>query len=189
VAVQDQRPLVAHVRQSRTARKLRSVRVAARKRMRPVLVGEGPSRPQIAQLLGNAGMASLTWGSVQRANAPEVTPGLYEFILPSRLEGISNTILGAIATALPIVAMAVGRNSEISDDGVTRCLVLAGDVETLTRATLGDLHGPARARQRSATERHFAPRRFRLKNIVAAYRDQHQRLLTCASLRCAPQRA
>jgi glycosyltransferase involved in cell wall biosynthesis len=180
--------MLAHVLQSRTAPKLKALHVAARKRMRPV-VGEGPSRPQSEQFLCDACMAPLTWGSVQRADVPEVMPGLDAFILPSRPKGISNTILEAIVTVLPIVTTAVSRNSEMLDDGVTGCLVLAGDVERLTRVMLDDLHDPTRARQRGAGAHHVAQRRFRLKSVVAAYGDQHRRLLTYASLRCAPQRA
>jgi len=161
----------------------------ARGRLRLLVVGEGPSRPQIEQVLRDAGVAPLTWVAGERADVPEVMRGLDAFVLPSRAEGISNTILEAMATALPIVATAVGGNSELLDDGVTGCLGPAGDVERLARAMLDDLHDPTRARRRGAAARQVAQRRFSLEGMVAAYGDLYERLLTNAALRCAPQRA
>jgi len=161
----------------------------ARERMRLVIVGEGPSRPQIELILRDAGVAPLSWVAGERADVPEVMRGLDAFLLPSRAEGISNTMLEAMATALPIVASAVGGNGELLDDGVTGCLVPAGDVERLARAMLDDLHGPTRARQRGAAAHQIAQRRFSLEGMVAAYGDLYERLLTSAALRGAPQRA
>ncbi len=162
---------------------------AARERMRLLIVGEGPLRPQIEQILRDAGVASLSWMPGERADVPEVMRGLDAFVLPSRAEGISNTILEAMATALPIIATAVGGNGELLDDGVTGCLVPAGDVERLARAMLDDLHDPKRARQRGAAARQMVQRRFSLESMVAAYGGLYERLLTSAALRCAPQRA
>ncbi|HEU5297028.1 MAG TPA: TIGR03088 family PEP-CTERM/XrtA system glycosyltransferase [Burkholderiaceae bacterium] len=161
----------------------------ARSRMRLVIVGDGPSRPQVEQILRDGGVAPLSWVTGERADVPEVMRGLDAFVLPSRAEGISNTILEAMATALPIVATAVGGNGELLDDGVTGRLVPASDVERLARAMLDDLHDPTRARQRGAAARQVVQRRFSLEGMVASYGDLYQRLLTNAALRCAPQRA
>ena len=53
--------------------------------------------------------------------------GLDCFVLPSRGEGISNTILEAMACALPVIATRVGGNAELIEDGVTGQLVAAAD--------------------------------------------------------------
>jgi glycosyltransferase involved in cell wall biosynthesis len=45
------------------------------------------------------------------------------FVLPSLGEGISNTILEAMSTGLPVVATSVGGNAELVADGVTGMLV------------------------------------------------------------------
>jgi len=162
---------------------------AARERMRLVLAGDGPLRAQVEQALHASGCAPLTWVAGERGDVPDVMRGLDAFVLPSRAEGISNTILEAMATALPIVATAVGGNGELLDDGVTGTLVAAGDVDALARAMLDDWINPVRARQRGAAARQMAVRRFSLDAMVAAYGDLYERLLTTAAARGALQRA
>ena len=161
----------------------------ARGRLRLLIVGDGPSRPEIERILSDCGAAPLSWVAGQRADVPEVMRGLDAFVLPSRAEGISNTILEAMATALPIVATAVGGNGELLDDGMTGRLIPAGDVDALARAMLDDLHDPARARRHGAAARQAVQRRFSLDGMVAAYGELYERLLSNAALRCAPQRA
>jgi sugar transferase (PEP-CTERM/EpsH1 system associated) len=161
----------------------------ARQRMRLVLVGEGPLRPQIEQILQASGHAALTWVAGERRDVPEVMRGLDAFVLPSRAEGISNTILEAMATALPIIATAVGGNGELLDEGVTGRLVPAGDVDALARALLDDVADVSRARRRGAAARQAVQRRFSLEAMIAAYAGLYERLLTKAAARGALQRA
>jgi sugar transferase (PEP-CTERM/EpsH1 system associated) len=161
----------------------------AARRMRLVLAGEGPLRQALQQLLADSGHETLTWMAGERHDVPDVMRGLDAFVLPSRAEGISNTILEAMATGLPIVATDVGGNSELLDDGVSGRLVPADDIDALARAMLDDLRNPLRARQRGAVARDVAQRRFSLDQMVSAYGDLYERLLTTAAARGALQRA
>jgi sugar transferase (PEP-CTERM/EpsH1 system associated) len=162
---------------------------AARNRLRLVIAGDGPLRPQVQQVLRDAGAESLAWLAGARDDVPEVLRGLDAFVLPSLAEGISNTILEAMATGLPIVATAVGGNVELLEHGVTGTLVRPGDVREMATAMLDDLADPIRARARGAAARTAAQRRFSLESMIAAYGDLYERLLTQAAARGALQRA
>ncbi len=101
---------------------------------RLVLVGDGPLRAECQKLLKQAGLWDLAWLPGEREDIPKVLRGLDVFVLPSQAEGISNTILEAMATGLPVIATAVGGNVELIVDGESGCLVPRGDEQGLADA-------------------------------------------------------
>jgi sugar transferase (PEP-CTERM/EpsH1 system associated) len=157
----------------------------ARRRMRLVIAGDGPLRAQVEQVLAEAGVAQLAWLAGARDDVPQVLRGLDAFVLPSISEGISNTILEAMATALPIVATQVGGNVELLSDPATGRLVPAQDVDTMARALLDDFEHPQAARERGQRARADVEARFSLDGMVAAYGDVYERLLAQAAARGA----
>ena len=160
---------------------------AARSHMRLVIAGDGPLRANVEQVLRGAGAQDLAWLAGERNDIPEVMRGLDAFVLPSVAEGISNTILEAMATALPVVATNVGGNGELLDDGTTGRLVPAQDPEAMARALLDDFEGRSAAAQRGAAARRSVERKFSLDQMVAAYGDLYERLLERAASRGAAQ--
>ena len=149
-------------------------------RLRLVIVGEGPLRGPVEEALREGNAASLAWLAGDRGDVPDLLRGLDAFALPSLAEGISNTILEAMATALPIVATAVGGNFELLEDGVTGRLVPPRDVDTMARALLDDFRQPEAARERARRARAEVERRFSLDAMVHAYAELYDRLLARA---------
>ena len=92
--------------------------VAARQ-LRLVFVGEGALRNEVQRVLERAGVLDRVWFAGERADVPEIMRGLDCFVLPSLAEGVSNTILEAMASGLPVVATRVGGNSELIESGMT----------------------------------------------------------------------
>lgn len=160
---------------------------AARKRMRLVMAGSGDQRGAVERVLREAGAADLAWLAGNREDVPEVLRGLDAFTLPSLAEGISNTILEAMASALPIVATAVGGSVELLDDGVTGRLVASQDVDAMAHALLDDFTAPDAARARGRAARIEVERRFSLDAMVEAYSDLYERQLGEAAARGALQ--
>ncbi|MDX9996305.1 MAG: TIGR03088 family PEP-CTERM/XrtA system glycosyltransferase, partial [Rhodocyclaceae bacterium] len=77
---------------------------ALRDRLRLVMIGDGPLRGESQALLDAAGVADLAWLPGERHDIPDLLRGLDSFVLPSIAEGISNTILEAMASSLPVIA-------------------------------------------------------------------------------------
>jgi glycosyltransferase involved in cell wall biosynthesis len=96
-------------------------------------------------------------------------------VLPSLAEGISNTILEAMASGLPVLATSVGGNPELVAPGRTGELVPVDDVEAMAQALLQLAADPARARTMGRAGRAEVERRFSLEAMVAAYQALYDR--------------
>lgn len=159
---------------------------AARERLRLVLVGEGPLRSECAAILARAGVGHLAWMPGERADVPDILRGLDCFVLPSLAEGISNTVLEAMACARPVIATRVGGNAELVEPEVTGRLVPARDDAALARAMLGYLHDPGLARRHGAAGRQRVEREFSLDRMVASYQSLYDAVLATRDGRPAP---
>ncbi len=138
-------------------------------RARLVIVGEGPARATCQKLLQSEGLAHLAWLPGERHDIAEIMQVFDVFVLPSKNEGISNTILEALASGLPVIATAVGGNLELVEDGVNGTLVQPGDVAGMAQALLGYLDTPARIAEHGARARREAEQRFSLAAMAEAY--------------------
>ena len=99
-----------------------------------VMVGDGPLREDSIELFKTAGILDLTWLPGSRDDTPELLRAFDIFALPSLAEGISNTILEAMATGLPVVATDVGGNAELVVNGETGSLVPRANPDVLAAA-------------------------------------------------------
>lgn len=150
---------------------------ALRARLRLVLVGDGPLRAECEALLASAGMADLAWFAGERSDVPDVMRGLDCFVLPSLAEGISNTILEAMATGLPVIATQVGASAELVEQDQSGLLVPAGDAVAIEHALLALATDPARAARFGRVGRERAERRFSLPAMVAGYEGVYEQVL------------
>lgn len=153
---------------------------ALRERLRLVMVGDGPLRADAQAVLDAAGVRDLAWLPGERADVPDVMRGLDCFVLPSLAEGISNTILEAMACALPVLATAVGGNAELvvtAGKGQTGRLVPAGDVAALAAGLIAMSADAAAAVEMGRAGRERVERQFSLRSMVASYQSLYDRLL------------
>lgn len=146
-------------------------------RLRLALVGDGPLRADCQALLDAAGLSSLAWLPGEHDDVPVVMRGLDAFVLPSLGEGISNTILEAMASGLPVVATAVGGNAELVADGRTGWVTPSDDVEAMAAALISLARDPDAARAMGRAGRTEVERRFSLKSMVQAYQDLYEQSL------------
>jgi sugar transferase (PEP-CTERM/EpsH1 system associated) len=143
---------------------------------RLVLVGDGPLRGETEAVLTQAGLRERAWFAGERADVPDLLRGLDCFALPSLAEGISNTILEAMACARPVVATDVGGNAELVRAGVTGCIVPPGDADALAQGLLQAAH-EAPAQGWGEAGRAEVERRFSLQAMVAAYQRVYDEVL------------
>jgi len=140
-----------------------------RSRLRLVFVGDGPLRAAMTEGIAALGMQDVVWMAGSSTRVVEFLHGFDVFALPSLNEGISNTVLEAMACGLPVLATAVGGNVEIVADGVVGQLVPPRDVEALAAAMLPLVQQPERRRALGEAARTQALERFSMDRMLSAY--------------------
>ena len=136
-----------------------------------VIVGEGAERSALEQLAGEG-----THFLGDRQDVPSLFRLFDVFVLPSINEGISNTILEAMASGRPVVATRVGGNLELVQDGETGRLVHPRSPDELASA-IADYLSDAELRQRHGdAARSLVLRRFSISSMVAGYEEVYRRV-------------
>ena len=140
-----------------------------RERARLVLIGNGPLYTEAENELRRAGVERLAWLPGGRNDVAQLLLGFDAFVLPSLAEGISNTILEAMASGLPVVATNVGGNPDLLRDGETGLLVPRSDPEALARALRTYIDDPALAARHGRAGRERVEREFSLEVMMRRY--------------------
>lgn len=142
--------------------------------LRLVIAGDGPLRREVEAAIVEGGVGNRVWLAGERADVPDVMRGFDLFVLPSRAEGISNTILEAMACGLPVVATAVGGNPELVVPGDTGALVPAADDKALTDVIAAYALDPELRRRHGEAGRRRVEAEFSLDGMVERYRALYQ---------------
>jgi glycosyltransferase involved in cell wall biosynthesis len=155
----------------------------ARRQLRLVVIGDGPLREECRILLRDAGAEELAWLPGERSDIPEIMRALDIFVLPSIAEGISNTILEAMASGLPVVATCVGGNHELVREGETGLLVPPADPSAMAAAIRVYLVDRGRASGHGAAGRKRVEAHFSINTMVCGYMELYDAVLTARSRR------
>ena len=144
---------------------------------RLVLVGDGPLRLEVEQLLAQHNLQSLCWLCGEIDDIPAVLGMLDLFVLPSKAEGIANTILEAMASGLPILATDVGGNGELVQVGNTGMLVPAEDAQALADGMCFYIEHQDQAKLHGQHGRARIEAEFSLAKMVQRYQSVYDQLL------------
>lgn len=153
----------------KATRLLLEQRPTLRTRVRVVIVGDGPLRAALQRQVEESGLADVVWLAGDRDDVPALLQMMDVFVLPSLAEGISNTVLEAMASGLPIVATDTGGNPELVEPAVNGYLFPVGDAQALA-AMLGKLiDDDALVRAMGAAARTRVEQRFDWQRTVEQY--------------------
>jgi sugar transferase (PEP-CTERM/EpsH1 system associated) len=148
-----------------------------RERLRLVMIGDGPLRNASLEILRAAGAEALAWVPGERADIPELMRAFNLFVLPSLAEGISNTILEAMASGLPVIATRVGGNPELVVDGQTGLLVPAGNPVAMAGAIEAYLHNPSKLIEHGIAGRKRVEKHFSIDSMITGYMSLYDEVL------------
>lgn len=158
-------------------RQLLAWRPEFRGRLRLAMVGSGTLRDAVRSRLEAAGLADEVELPGEVADVRASLRRLDLFVLPSLNEGISNTILEAMACGLPVLATRVGGNPELVDEGKTGLLVPPSDPVAMAHAIAQYVDTPALRQEHGEAGRRRVERCFSLESMVNAYGDVYREAL------------
>ncbi len=154
-----------------------------RQRARLVLVGEGSLLPEVRRLLEQAGLLENCWLPGKRDDIASIMRGLDVFVLPSLAEGISNTILEAMASGLPVVATHTGGNPELVRQERTGLLVPVNDDAALAHALRRYVEDAGLQARHGQAARDTIEKNYSLACMVTNYHRVYARCLERAGIR------
>jgi sugar transferase (PEP-CTERM/EpsH1 system associated) len=133
------------------------------------IAGDGLCREELGRLAGELGLTERVRFLGEVRDVPALLGRASMFVLPSRSEGISLTILEAMARGLPVIAAKVGGNPEVVESGRTGLLVPPEDAAALSAAMLRMAGNPEEADLMGRAGRHRVEAHFDVRRMVAQY--------------------
>lgn len=141
-----------------------------------LLIGEGALRGSLGRLAEDLRIADRVKFLGVRSDVAEWLAAVDIFALTSLCEAASLTLLEAMASALPVVATAVGGTPEIVRDGIDGILVPRGDAHATAAAFQRLLDDPRAASAMGASARERVRSRYQLRGTIEKYREIYVRL-------------
>ncbi len=141
---------------------------------RLLLAGDGSLRPRVEKAIRAFAMEDRVELRGEVARPADAYADIDLYVQPSTVpEGVSNSLIEAMACGLPVVATAAGGNREVVVDGETGLLVPCHDSDALAAAIITLLDDPEKAelfgRRSAARARAHFSREVMIDATVAIY--------------------
>ena len=138
------------------------------------IVGDGELRRDLEKKAEELGLSPNVVFMGLRTDVPEILNALDLFALCSLSEGISISLLEAMAAGTPIVATRVGGNSEVIENAVSGVLVDSNNPGQLSEAMIGTLSDDAWASLLAKNARERFIEHFSIEKVAEAYQRMYQ---------------
>ena len=155
--------------------------------LKVVIVGEGPDRAAIENMVAELGLQSNVVLAGQQSKMPSVYAAMDIFVLPSLNEGLPMTILEAMAASRPVIATRVGAIPNVISDGENGLLVNPKDVDGLRDALASLLPNPDRCRQMGEKAHAWVRQNFTAEAMALKYRQMYEEVLGSEVIALHPQ--
>jgi glycosyltransferase involved in cell wall biosynthesis len=140
------------------------------------IVGDGSERHRLESLVRELGMTRSVELLGERTDVPDLLRDAGFFVSSSLTEGISLTLLEAMAVGLPVVATAVGGNPEIIVPGKTGYLVPAGNPRALADAMILMCRDQSSWLQMGKSGRDRVAQNFDVHRMASDYEQLYRKL-------------
>lgn len=136
---------------------------------RLLIVGDGAERGRLEQHAQRIGVSYRTIFAGERRDTERMLNAMDVYALSSTSEGMNLTLLEAMSSGLPVVATAVGGNTEIVCEGETGYLVPLGSPVEFARALAACTNSESLRHTLGGNARNSVARRFDEHAMIAQY--------------------
>jgi glycosyltransferase involved in cell wall biosynthesis len=141
-----------------------------------VIAGGGPMEERLKDLARELAVDAKVRFLGFRTDVPAVLQGCNLYVQSSRMEGVSLTLIEAMAAGLPVIATRVGGNPEVVQDSVTGTLVPPADPTSFAAAMFGILRDGQMATRMGDAGRQRADDVFSLRVMADGYMQLYEAL-------------
>lgn len=145
-----------------------------------VIIGEGPQRDSLAQFLTDLGTRDLVHFLGHRDDASELMQDFSIFCLPSGFEGMSNSLMEAMACGVPSVVSDIPPNLELIRHEKNGLTFPVGKAPDLAKAVLRLLSDDELSRRLGKAAQGVIAAEHSVAALVQRHEELYQRLLSPA---------
>ncbi len=142
-----------------------------------LLVGDGPEREWLERFARDLNVESRVIFLGHRQDIPAILPLLDVFCMASDFEGMSNSVMEAMAVGLPVLASDIPPNRELVADGETGYLMPVGDRAAFARTVLSLLERPDMAQRLGGAGRQRMATEFGVPRMIQGYVDVYHEVI------------
>ncbi|MCH7989585.1 MAG: glycosyltransferase [Planctomycetes bacterium] len=142
-----------------------------------LIVGDGPERNRLERFAQKYGCDHLVRFAGHRDDATKLIRAMNVFCLASEFEGMSNSLMEAMAAGVPVVVSDIPPNRELVVDGETGFFVNVGDGVGYAQFADRILADPQLAQRLGSAGRKSMQENFSLNKMVEAHADLYREVM------------
>ncbi|MFY9257025.1 MAG: glycosyltransferase [Fuerstiella sp.] len=144
--------------------------------VRLVFIGDGPERDNLAELLTSFGCRNKAHFLGHRDDAQQLMPQLNAFCLPSLFEGMSNSLMEAMASGVPAVVSDIPANLELIQHEQTGLVFPQGNGPEITKSLKKILDDDALAKKLASAALKHIQQQHSVELMIQKHLDLYNRL-------------
>jgi glycosyltransferase involved in cell wall biosynthesis len=148
-----------------------------RAKVRVLLAGDGPLHDELSTLVSDLGVQDVVRFLGFRDDVGDLLAASDIVALPSLWEGLSVSLLEAMAAGRPVVTTTIGSSREVTRDGAVAVLVPPKDPGALASAIRGLVDDPVRREALGVLGQQEQRSRYTMGRMLDSYLEEYDRLL------------
>ena len=130
------------------------------------LYGDGELRQELEQSVVRQDLRDVVFFHGRFDSTVDALADAHIYVQVSQYEGLSNAVLEAMSSGLPLVLSAVGGNIDVVDVGVNGVLVPPGETRAVVESLSGLIADRSRCQEMGVQSRVIAERRYSMDSVV-----------------------